>query len=1062
MPFTCQHPLPTAPIMDITPLSIITRDGGLQRLDITATLARPTHATLTILDGDTQLLPPTPLTLNAGSSTATILLPPPPKTLRNLRWLLHDHDGNLLDETTQDWPAPRHTTFHIMISAHTDIGLHNSQYIQRYNASRFLDQAAELIRQTADRNPNDRYRFTCEGTWFWNNYADDRGPQAAQNLLDGPVANGDLGICCGIAGNVTQTFGLEELCRATTHRARLDRQLHGHAARTMSMIDNNGMSMTIIQPLADAGFQNVIFAPNQWNPLPSTIWKRNDDIPGAIWNPDAAGGGSRIDVRYDSALPMLFFWQPSHDSSRRLLVWAATQYASGAWRLGLSPNSKPSPQQLALMERRIAQFLPLFEQKYPYDLWLMPCYQDDQPPSLDLTNCIRDWNATYAWPQIRTLGNPDTPFDDIRNRFADHIPVLTGDITGGWYQLATAVADTLIPKYDADRSLPTAEKFAAVAALVAPDDYQYPTTDFQRAWDALLWNDEHSYGASGYQGQRVYETWMQHRDWIRLAAKTASDETSRAISAIVSHIPAQFNTLVAFNPTAQRRYELITVNDRYATIAELPPLGYRTLIQTDFLPCPTSVSTPTEPPTVQNDFYRLSFARDGSIASIVDRRLKRELLDTNAPFHANQCAYTQDNHASFHSWPDATFTVAISDIMTTVTAAFHDDTTGADFTQTVQLPAYERRIDITNTISHFRALVNASRYRRFAYYAFPFNVPNSPRRLVHLNGTVAEYAKSVTAHGTDTYMAAREWLCAENDDFGIALLTDDTQLFEFDHIHPDKTDAGNPGSGSAIYSYFANDWVQMHIPGGGQHLHFSLRYAIVSYEGNHRQAGIPQLAERFANPVFSTVIPKQQGSLPEDQCSFLNADGTRILTLKRADDGNGLVARLYSPDGSTPTSPNFSSDLLPTITATPCTPDERPADAAAANFATWRLNPTTIHLPERQPEPLAAPHGAPYSGLIANLCAASGEDPGHIYLLWGQVQNPTPDHYLVFRAESPDQLSDAQPIASVQPGPYRVVSFQDRGLREHHRYAYAIQPVYPSGQTGPRSNIASAHTRETL
>ena len=29
-------------------------------------------------------------------------------------------------------------------------------------------------------------------------------------------------------------------------------------------------------------------------------------------------------------------------------------------------------------------------------------------------------------------------------------------------------------------------------------------------------------------------------------------------------------------------------------------------------------------------------------------------------------------------------------------------------------------------------------------------------------------------------MAAREWLCAENDDFGIALLTDDTQLWSLD------------------------------------------------------------------------------------------------------------------------------------------------------------------------------------------------------------------------------------------------------------------------------------------
>ena len=467
--------------MHIQPLSIITRATGLQRLDVTAHVERPTHATLTILDGDARLLPPAPPTLNAGSSTTAVLLPPPQKDLRKLRWLLHDLDGNLLDETTQDWPAPRHTTFHIMISAHTDIGLHNSQYIQRHNASRFLDQAAELIRQTADRTPNDRYRFTCEGTWFWNNYAADRGPQAAQNLIDGPVANGDLGICCGIAGNVTQTFGLEELCRATTHRRNLDRQLRGHASRTMSMIDNNGLSMAVIQPLADAGFQNVIFAPNQWNPLPSTVWKRNDDIPGAIWNPDAAGGGSRIDIRYDSALPMLFFWRPAHDDTRQLLVWAATQYASGAWRLGLAPSSKPSPQQLALMERRIAQFLPLFEQKYPYDLWLMPCYQDDQAPSLDLTNCIRDWNATYAWPQIRTLGNPDTPFDDIRTRFADQIPVLSGDITGGWCQLAAAVADTLIPKYDADRSLPTAEKFAAVAALLAPDAYHYPATDFQGA-----------------------------------------------------------------------------------------------------------------------------------------------------------------------------------------------------------------------------------------------------------------------------------------------------------------------------------------------------------------------------------------------------------------------------------------------------------------------------------------------------------------------------------------------------------------------------------------------------
>ena len=91
--------------------------------------------------------------------------------------------------------------------------------------------------------------------------------------------------------------------------------------------------------------------------------------------------------------------------------------------------------------------------------------------------------------------------------------MLSGDITGGWYQHPVSAPELLSRKFEADRLLPTAEKLATLAALT-DEHYRYPAEAFNRAWDALLFNDEHSYGTSGYQGRRVYETWMQHRDWI--------------------------------------------------------------------------------------------------------------------------------------------------------------------------------------------------------------------------------------------------------------------------------------------------------------------------------------------------------------------------------------------------------------------------------------------------------------------------------------------------------------------------------------------------------------------
>ena len=268
------------------------------------------------------------------------------------------------------------------------------------------------------------------------------------------------------------------------------------------MIDNNGLSASLIQPYAEAGIKNIIFAPNHWNPIPSTIWHMDRTMyPGCIWSTNAGGGGARIDIRYDSELPMVFYWED--ENKNRILVWGSTQYDHGCAVFGIYDSREFTEHTIPEMEQKISKVLPEMERKYPYDIWLAACYADDQEPSLDLVKTIKEWNKKWKFPQIRALGNPDKPFEILRNKYDDKIPVLKGDITGGWYQHPISTPEILSRKFEADRMLPTAEKWSTIASLI-DNTYKYPSTDFRRAWDYLLYNVKNSSNGGKIYKSRLY------------------------------------------------------------------------------------------------------------------------------------------------------------------------------------------------------------------------------------------------------------------------------------------------------------------------------------------------------------------------------------------------------------------------------------------------------------------------------------------------------------------------------------------------------------------------------
>ena len=1045
---------------EIISLPMVTQTG-LQRIDIHCQISRAAHVTLDVLRDGNVVVEKAPVAINGGRGKTPVMLPAQQESF-DATWRLRDRAGNVLAETQAPWTKARERTIYVMISAHTDIGLHESQYIQRDMTVRLVDAAKKLCDATEDRAENDKFRYVMEGTWFWNNYHQDRGMEAAQEVVRDYLKTGKMGVCCNVAGNHIHTYGLEEMCRSAYEKKRL-MESWGLYSDTMSMIDNNGMPASMIQPYADAGIKNLIFAPNHWNPLPSTVWRMDMGKEGTYLNPDVSGGGTRVDVRYESDLPMVFFWEG--EAGSRILVWGSTQYGYGGASYGLFPNRSLVPETIPTMEKRIAEHMPLMEEKYPYDVWLFACYDDNDEPNLLLTDTMAAWNEKWAWPQFRTLGDPGEPFRILREKHGDQIPVLKGDITGGWYQHPVTTPELLAQKFEADRLLPTAEKWSSVAAAL-DETYEYPATELDRAWDHLIFHDEHSYGTSGYQGRRVYETWIQHRDWIDKAQTTARQENDGALKTIAAKIPAEQNSIAVFNPTARERQELVELDGKWSVV-DVPAFGYRVVDEKAFAPIAQTAETATQPPVIENRFYKVAFAENGSIASIFDKEQNRELLDLNNPYRANEMVYTKDNHKTFLVPEKAAFEVMTGNGQTTVVIKTREQNLGAEMVQTVTLPDHEKRIDIDNLMYHVRDMFNNQRYYRYVYFAFPFAVENC-RRLCHLNGAVVEYAKDVTGHGTDVYMAANEWCCSENDDHGVALMMLDSHLMEFDHIHPDKTDFDNTGDGSAMFAYVATDWLQMHLA-GGSHLDYHFRYSITSYEGGYQAAGIPQMAERYANPVQPVKLSTQEGTLPAESHSFLKVpSGQRLVTLKRADDGKGLVARLYGEVAEA----TFETGAGAQIPARRVRVDETPLEGGETfdkGFAAYRLGEqlqlkTRPVLEAKGENGAPAPIGSHYTGLITAPRAARGEDVGHLYLLWGRNMDEDLSHYKLYRSEvsgfTPDETTFVADV--FQEEEFVVGRYVDKGLKEHTPYYYRVCAVNKNGKQGPMSEEFWAYTKESL
>ena len=422
----------------------------------------------------------------------------------------------------------------------------------------------------------------------------------------------------------------------------------------------------------------------------------------------------------------------------------------------------------------------------------------------------------------------------------------------------------------------------------------YPAEQLDLIWREVLLYQFHDI-LPGSSIKRVYDESLPRYESM-LA------ELRERTNAHLARLAAQANTrgmrapVLVWNALSWARSEWLVHDNRWLQVT-VPPLGYAVVdaaTQTNEDAWGTLVATPE---LLENDVLRVRFGGDGAITSVYDKRAGREVLAEGEP--ANRLAVYHD---AGDAW-DIPFDYAEQPVRHMVLVASEARREGprAIMTQTYRIGNSELRQQIVLTTGSarldFETTLRWREARTMLRTSFPLAIHADEatfeiqfghvRRPTHRNTTWDLARDEVSAH---------KWADLSQRDYGVALLNDskyghkikghtlDLNLLR-SVPHPGSVVAGEPAPGEP----------DERMTDQCDH---QFTYALFPHAGDHITGGVIQAAYALNVPLLAIAASAQGGSLPAS-ASLLTVDAPNVIVeaVKRAEDGDDLIVRLYESEG---------------------------------------------------------------------------------------------------------------------------------------------------------------------
>jgi len=581
----------------------------------------------------------------------------------------------------------------------------------------------------------------------------------------------------------------------------------------------------------------------------------------------------------------------------------------------------------------------------------------DMSAPINYTEFIHTWNSLTSLtsdsgkeiplkvPQLR-YSTASEWLDQVA-REGRTFPALLGERPNIWLYIHGPTHHWAVDaKREADTYLTAAETFSTIDALLEHSFAKYPAERLTAAWESQLYPD---HGWGGKNGDVTDSTFLHRYRFARDNAKAVYTDATRKIARRVQKDGSGGVSVVVFNRLGWKRTGPVTCivepqrgsikqglavegqhgedipcqvsllehySDGSVKRAEItfiaqdvPSVGYTRYTVVSGKSLAASARHAVAPAVIESPYYRITLA-PGGIKQITDKKLKKDLL-ASSKFLGAELFTMQSIGEDAGEWADPQYpTMEGFDKISNHHPSWQvieqgpvrlvvELTQAIDHTTVVQrLTLYLnlKQVDLSARLTDF----DGTHYREFRL-AFPVNVSKptiayeAPFETVEIGkdemrGAPGERYTS-PAPGIRP-RAIQNWISASDDGIGI---TFSSSVAVWDYRNPtDSTDASPFLQPILLASRRSCNGEGNWYPQAGDH---DFRFSLTSHKPgwrNGRRFGVE------TNTPLTAVVGEagsDKATLPASR-SFLaiDADNVVLSTLKKAEEGNDVILRVYDAD----------------------------------------------------------------------------------------------------------------------------------------------------------------------
>jgi alpha-mannosidase len=427
-------------------------------------------------------------------------------------------------------------------------------------------------------------------------------------------------------------------------------------------------------------------------------------------------------------------------------------------------------------------------------------------------------------------------------------------------------------------------EFLATYASLLDSTYIYPHHQFKKAWQLICLNQFHDI-IPGSSITPVYQESLEQYEEIRQIAENARIEALTSLSRQLT------GNILVVNPTSFVRDEIIEVNQESVQIGKLPPYSVSAII--DEVNSLKQTALRISPHQIENKFLLIELNENGDITRIYDKINHREVMPENAI--SNQFLAFEDIPLSWDAWDIDIFyddKVWLAEAATSVEVVEASPYRAAlKITRQILNSVYTQIISLAHNSPRldFDTHIHWQERQILLKVAFPVDVLTPTATYEIQWGNVERPTHRNTSWDWARFeTAAQKWVDVSEGDYGVSLLND----CKYGHDIRDNVIRLTLLRGTSVPDPEADL---------GKH---RFKYCLLPHTGNW---GIDTVREAYAiNDPLIVSLSGNHGSrggsdlkdfqIKSNQLpAFITTDRNNIVieTIKRAEDGDGVIVRLY-------------------------------------------------------------------------------------------------------------------------------------------------------------------------